>query len=542
MFHTVKQLMTTAALALSVLTLGGCIDDDNPSFLTKGLVYCSEGSPETFNPQLVTSGTTIDATSHQLYNRLLAFNKTDNSLIPSIAKSWHVNLDGRIITFYLRRDISFHQTEYFTPTRQLNADDVLFSFNRILDVNHPYHRVSGGKYPFFQSVGFNELVNTIERINDYTIRFKLKHPDSSFLANLATNFAVILSKEYADQLAAKGQKQQLDLQPIGTGPYKLKEYHQGSLIRYYRHPDYWQPASNIEQLLFDITPSNSVRLTKLFAHECDVIAYPVAKEKIKQRPDLILEEVTSFNVAFLAFNTRKKPFADPLVRRAIAHAINREAIVDAVYDDQASVAQALIPKVSWAYSDQVATIDYSLEKAKALLVQAGYPQGFSMDIWAMPVQRAYNPNALKMAKLLQSELAEIGVKVNIISFEWSTFLKKLARGEHHSVLIGWSADHPDPDNFFRPLLSCAARDTGRNRAFWCNESFDLLIEQALLTTNTNDRKHFYLAAQNLIAEQVPLLPIAHSKRLQAKLKSVKGDILTSFGGVDFSRVDKVEEN
>ena len=520
------------------LILTACGNQEHFSLSEKSVIYCSEGSPESFNPQTITSGTTIDAVSNQLYDRLINFNPEDNSIVPAIAKSWHVTRDGKMITFYLRKDVQFHKTNYFFPTRNLNADDVIFSFERILKKNHPFHPISGGNYPFFQSVEFSSVVEQIEKINEYTLRFKLTHPDSSFLANLATDFAVILSAEYASELAARDLPQNIDIYPIGTGPYKLKEYRAGSLIRYYPHEGYWKTPVQIEQLLFDITPSNTSRLTKLLAGECDVIAYPIAHEKINERIDLSLEAKTSFNVGYLGFNTTKAPFDNKLVRKAVALAINKKAILDAVYFGQADMAHSLIPPTSWAQSDHIAPQPYSIPMAKALLDQAGYPDGFTMDIWAMPVQRAYNPNALTMAKLIQSDLQQIGITVNIVSYEWSTFLRRLAQGEHQSVLIGWSADHPDPDNFFTPLLSCASAASGNNRTFWCNREFDDLISQALETNNIAIRRELYAKALSLVDEEMPLMPIAHSKRFQARANNVNGRLLNSFGGIDFSQVSK----
>ncbi|MEW6981765.1 ABC transporter substrate-binding protein [Colwelliaceae bacterium 6471] len=521
-----------------VMGLSACGDNNDLSLSQNSIVYCSEGSPESFNPQTITSGTTIDATTNQLYDRLISFNPNDNSIAPGIAKSWHVTRDGKMITFYLRKDVHFHQTEYFTPTRTLNADDVIFSFNRILDTEHFYYPVSGGQYPFFQSVEFDQVVEQIEKINDYTIRFKLNHSDSSFLSNLATDFAVILSKEYAQKLALENHKRNIDIYPIGTGPYKLKEYHAGSLIRFYPHDKYWQGQVAIKQLIFDITPSNTGRLTKLLTNECDVIAYPIAHKKIGERSDLILEAETSFNIGYLGFNTQKPPFDNVLVRKAVAHAINKQAILDAVYFGQADIAKSIIPKASWAYDDSISDQEYSIPWAKSLLVQAGYKNGFTMDIWAMPVQRAYNPNALTMAKLIQVDLQKIGITANIVSYEWATFLRRVAQGEHQSVLLGWSADHPDPDNFFTPLLSCSSTITGSNRAFWCNQKFDELIQAALATNNINQRKKYYAKALAIVAEEVPLFPIAHSKRYQARNNRVKGKILNSFGGINFSKVSK----
>jgi len=525
-----------------LLILAACSPVNNEikknSIHDNSVIYCAEGSPETFNPQLVTSGTTIDASAKQLYDRLLAFNPDDNSLIPALAKSWHITHDGKMITFYLRKNVSFNHTDYFTPTRQLNADDVIFSFKRILDKNNPYHYVSGGKYPFFQTIKFSQLVNDIEKINDYTVRFKLNHSDSSFLSNLATDFSVILSAEYAEHLIKTKQKNLLDKRPIGTGPYKLKEFRSGSFIRFYRNPDYWAHPINIEQLVYDITPINTGRLTKLLTKECDVISYPIAHNKIIEHQDFNLDSVTSFNVGYLGFNVTKPPFDNILVRKAIAHAINFEAIIHIIYGDQAQRASSLLPENSWAHSKSTNKYKYSISLAKSLLERAGYAQGFTMDLWAMPIQRAYNPNALKMAKLIQADLQHIGIKVNIISYQWNTFLRRLANGEHDAVLLGWSADQADPDNFFTPLLSCAARYTGGNRTFWCNKYYDQLLAKALSTSELSIRKQYYQQALAIIENELPLLPIAHSKRFQARIKNVKGQILPPFGGIDFSNVSK----
>jgi len=534
--HYKRHILLSLLLASSLL---GCNNEDTTSLSTKSIIYCSEGSPEGFNPQIITSGVTVDATSKQLYNRLITFSGIKNDIVPSLAKSWHVTKDGKKITFYLRKDVQFHQTKYFTPTRNLNADDVLFSFNRVLDTNHEYHHISGGNYPFFQSVELDSIIEGIEKINDYTIRFQLTRADSSILANLATDFAVILSEEYAQQLSNLGLHKQIDLLPIGTGPYQLKEYRAGSYIRYTSHANYWGSKPDIEQLIFDITPSNTGRLTKLLAGECDVVAYPIAHNKIIERPDLTLDAVTSYNVGYLGFNTTKPPFDNKLVRKAISLAINKQAILDTIYFGKADIANTIIPPSSWAYDKTLPKHEYSVSHATKLLQQAGYPNGFTMNIWAMPVQRSYNPDALTMAKLIQGDLQKIGVNVTITSnYEWSMFLKLVAEGEHQAVLLGWSADHPDPDNFFSPILSCASALKGNSRTFWCNHKFDEHIQSALRTDNINKRKKHYAQALKIIAEEVPLVPIAHSKRYQGRNNKISGKLLNAFGGINFTEVSK----
>ena len=176
------------------------------------------------------------------------------------------------------------------------------------------------------------------------------------------------------------------------------------------------------------------------------------------------------------------------------------------------------------------------ERARELLAEADLADGFSMDIWAIPVQRGYNPNARLMAERMQSDLARIGVRANIVSYEWSTFRRRLAEGLHDSVLIGWSADHADPDNFFRPLLSCRAKESGNNRAQWCDPLFDDLLNAAIRTELMPTRQNFYQQAQEYLAIEVPLLPIAHSVRFQASQADIEGLQLAPFGGIELRRV------
>ena len=162
-----------------------------------------------------------------------------------------------------------------------------------------------------------------------------------------------------------------------------------------------------------------------------------------------------------------------------------------------------------------------------------------MTVWAMPVQRAYNPNAMKMAELIQAYLQDVGIQVNIVSYEWSTFRERLSEGLHDSVLIGWSADNGDPDNFYRPLLSCSAIKSGTNRAMWCSDEYDLLINEALEYTDISERTYFYGKANELLAEQLPLIPIAHASRYQAYRKNLDGLVINPYGGVRFAGVKKL---
>ncbi|WP_337880397.1 ABC transporter substrate-binding protein SapA [Rheinheimera sp.] len=525
---------------LSSLCLLSACQPQLPQTLAEGLVYCAEGSPESFNPQHVTSGTTIDIVSQQLYDRLLDINPQSGELEAALAERWRVSEDGRTYWFELKQQVQFHHTGYFSPSRPLQAADVVFTFERILDTHHPYHPIGGGDYPYFESVDLRSLVTAVTAETPLTVRFDLSRPDSSFLSNLATDFASILSAEYAAQLLQQHQPELLDSQPVGTGPFMFRDYKKDQFVRYYRHPEYWGGKAQLSQLVFDLVPDSAKRMAMLLTHECDVVAYPRHAELklVTERPDVEVQSQISMNVGFWAFNTQKAPFNNAKVRKALAMAIDRNTILQAVYFGHADLARSVLPPTSWAFDNNAEELPYQPELAKQLLAEAGYPKGFQMDIWAMPVQRLYNPNAQKMAELMQADLARIGVRARIVSLEWNSFRRKLSDNEHDSVLIGWSADNADPDNFFRPLLSCAAAQNGSNRANWCDPKFDNLLNQALLTADPQQRRSFYLAAQHYLAEQMPLFSIAHSKRFQAQSVKVSGVVMSPYGGVSMAKAEK----
>ncbi|CUA82925.1 ABC transporter substrate-binding protein SapA [Pseudidiomarina woesei] len=509
-----------------------------------GLIYCSEGNPESFNPQLGTSGTTVDATSAQIYDRLLDYDDKRQQFVPALARGWQALDNGTRYRFNLRTDVSFHHTNWFEPSRHFNADDVVFSFNRWLSQQHSYHYVNGGRYPFFRSSGLIRLIHSIERIDEYTVDIKLNQPDSSFLANLATDFAVILSEEYAQQLLRANHPEQIDRLPIGTGPFQFELFRKDFIIRYQRHENYWRQKPEIKRLVYVITPNANKRMLKLLTGECDVIPYPLVNElsKLDQNAEIEVGSSVSPNVSFWAFNTQRPPFDNVLVRQALAHAVNRPAIVQTIYDGNARLATGMLPETSWAYSSAEQTYPFDPAKARELLSAAGYPDGFSMTIWAMPVQRAYNPNAQRMAELMQADLARIGIDATIVSYEWNTFRQRLVEGQHDSVLIGWVADNADPDNFFRPVLSCAAARSGNNRAMWCNPEFDKLLVSAISESNVDQRKHLYQFIEDMVKQQAPLVPIANSLRYQAHRSDIEGVELPPYGGINFRYARRVNDD
>ena len=529
-------------LTLLAVTLVGCLDSEERVIEEKsqGLVYCAEANPVSFNPQVTTTGSTIDIIANQLYDRLISIDPVTAEFQSELATDWKVSKDGKSVTFTLRQNVPFHATAYFTPTRTFNADDVIFTFSRLFDVYNPYHFVGDASYPYFQSVGVDQLIRKIVRVSDYQVRFELFNAESSFLANMATDFAVVLSAEYAMKRKAAEQEGLFDQYPVGTGPYIYREYRRDNLVRFYRNPDYWKHDVALEQLVYDITPNGTARIAKLLTKECDLAAHPSSAQLsiLAQREDINIEKETNLNVGYWAFNTERPPFDDIRVRKALAHAIDTDKIMQAVYYGNGTRAESMLPPTSWAFNAQTSMPSFDPDLAKKLLAEAGFSDGFDMNIWAMPVSRIYNPNARKMAELMQSDLRKVGVNVSIVEYEWNTFIQRIGEHRHDSVLLGWAADTPDPDNFFSPLLSCSATFSGKNPANWCNPKFDLLLAQALDTTDLNMRKKYYADVQSLIMDELPLLPIAHGLRFQASSADVDGIELGPFGAISLANARK----
>ncbi|CAI1503345.1 ABC transporter substrate-binding protein [Serratia fonticola] len=524
--------ITKLALAIAALSISSGV-------AAKTLVYCSEGSPENFNPQLYTSGTSVDASAVPIYNRLVDFKVGTTELQPSLAESWDVSEDGKVYTFHLRQGVKFQSNKYFKPTRDFNADDVIFSFMRQKDPHHPYHNVSNGNYSNFESLEFGKLITAIDKVDDHTVRFTLAHPEAPFVADLGWYFASILSAEYANSMLKAGTPERVDMDPIGTGPFELKQYHKDSRILFSAFPDYWQGKAKIDRLVFSITPDASIRYAKLEKNECQVMPFPNPADlpRMRENKDINLMQKAGLNTGFLAFNTQKAPLDNVKVRQALALAINKPAIIEAVFHGTGTAAKNILPPGVWSADADLKDYDYDPEKAKALLKEAGFTNGMTIDLWAMPVQRPYNPNAKRMAEMIQADWAKVGVTAKVVTFEWGEYLTRVKNGEHQAALMGWTTATGDPDNFFGPLYSCTSANGGSNSSKWCYQPFDKLILEARAESNHQKRVELYKEAQQMMHDQMPAVMIAHSTIFEPVRKEVTGYEIDPFGKHIFYQVD-----
>jgi dipeptide transport system substrate-binding protein len=505
----------------------------------KTFVYCSEGSPENFTPALNTTGTSFDA-ARPVYDKLTHFERGTTRVVPGLAEHWDVTDGGKTITFRLRKGVKFHSgVNGFKPTRDFNADDVLFSFERQWKPDHPYAKVSGGKYDYFGDMDMPKLLEAIEKVDPYTVRMRLKEPNVPMLANLAMDFAAIHSAEYAAFLEKAGKKEQFDQVPVGTGPFSFVTYQKDAVIRFRANKEYWGEKALVDDLVFAITPDPTARYSKLKTGECHFIIAPRPADLPEMQKDAALQVISQpgLNIAYWAFNVQKPPFDKKAVRQAFSMAIDKAAIIRDVYLGAGTAAKNLIPPTLWSYNDKVKDYPYDPAKARALLKSAGVATPLEVDLWYMPVQRPYNPNAKRIAEMMQADLAKVGVNAKLVTYEWGEYRKRAQQGEHMTVQLGWTGDNGDPDNFFFLHGCAAARPGGQNLSKWCNKDFDDRLNRAKTLTDMKERAKLYGEMQAIEAEEAPDYKIAHSVVYEAMRKGVTGFKQSPFGAHQFNGVD-----
>ena len=503
------------------------------------LVYCSEGSPAGFDPGQYTTGTDFDASAETMYNRLSQFQRGGTAVEPGLATSWDVSPDNLVWTFHLRDGVKFHTTPYFKPTRDFNADDVLFTFNRMLDKDMPFRKAYPTEFPYFTDMGMDKNIAKVEKIDDKTVKFTLNSVDAAFIQNMAMHFASIQSAEYADKLLKEGKPADINQKPIGTGPFVFKSYQKDSNIRYTGNKDYWKPEDvKIDNLIFAITTDPSVRVQKLKKNECQVTLFPRPADlkALSEDPNLKMPHQAGFNLGYIAYNVMDKikgsnepnPMSQLKVRQALDMSVNKQQIIDSVYQGAGQLAVGAMPPTQWSYDTSIKDAPFDPEKAKQLLKEAGVKEGTEIVLWAMPVQRPYNPNAKLMAEMLQSDWSKIGIKAKITSYEWGEYIKRSKGGENGAMLIGWSGDNGDPDNWLGTLFGCDSLE-GNNFSKWCDPEFDKLVKAAKATTDIAERTKLYQQAQQRLKSQIPMTPIAHSTVYQPMRKNVEDFKISPFG-------------
>ncbi|WP_158744194.1 ABC transporter substrate-binding protein [Acidisphaera sp. L21] len=508
------------------------------------LVVCTEASPAVLNAQLSTANTVFDVAA-QVYDELVETERGGSKIIPALAESWTIAPDAMSATFKIRHGVKFQSNAKFTPTRELNADDVIFSFHRMMDKSDPFNAISGGTYDEYDAL-LRDRVKGIEKVDAYTVRFDLAVPVAPLLGILSMQSFAIQSAEYAQAMLAAKTPEQLDTQPIGTGAFSFVQYARDSTIRFRAFAQSWvkdagleDRVAKVDQLVFSITPDPAIRLAKLRAGECQIARYPNPTDfnGIKADAQLVLAAGPLASMGYVSFRSDKPPFDKLEVREALATAIDLKSLVSAVFQGTGEPTAALISPSLWGHNDQVKPRPYDPAAAKAMLAKAGYPDGFKTTIWAIPVARAYMPNGRRAAEMIQADWAKIGVQAEIVSYEWGEYLRRVRAGEAPVGMLGGTWDYPDPSQLVFNYWACPdGKPRPGDFGHWCNAEFSDLVSKANVISDQAERAKLYVQAQDVFAKDVPGILFADTQAYTAIRKNVSGYKVHVLGGTPYGGI------
>lgn len=466
------------------------------------LVYGRGGDTVALDPAIVTDGESFRVTEN-VYDTLLTFGEQDTTVQPSLAKEWTVSEDGLTYTFTLEEGVTFHDGTAF------NADAVVQNFER-------WAAGSAEQFYYYNSMFMSEgesVIASVEAQDDTTVVFTLTRPQAPFLKNIAMSPFAIASPAAFDQLEDN---------PVGTGPFKFVEWKRNDSITLEKNTAFWKDGlPKLDRVIFRAIPDNSARLNALTTGEIDIAdgINPSDATSIQSNSELQLIERPSMNIGYLGLTNNRAPFDDVKVRQAVNHAIDKQTIIDAFFQGYAEPAVNPMPSTISGYNEDIAGYEYDPEKAKALLAEAGY-NGEEFELWAMPVPRPYMPDGQKVAEAIQKNLEDVGMKAKIVTYEWATYLEKAKNGEADAFLLGWTGDNGDADNFLYTLLD---KDNigSNNYAYYSSDEAHTLLVQAQSEVDEDKRNELYKQAQVIIHEDAPWVPLAHSTPLIAAKSTVQ---------------------
>jgi len=502
------------------------------------LVFGSSGDAAKLDPGDATDGESIQRMDN-IFEGLVEYEAGSVLIQPCLATSWEASADGTEIVFNLRKGVKFHDGTDF------NADAVVFSFARQYDPDHPYFQY--GEWAYWGYM-FGD-VDKMEKVDDYTVKFVLKRPNAAIMTSLAMFTVNIVSPTNAEKFKEDAFKN-----PCGTGPFKFVEWVKDDHITLEANENYWRERASLDKLIFKVIPDPSARLMALEVGEVQGIEYPnpADLDRIKANKDLTLLSAAGMNVGYMAMNTGygyvdanhngvrdlvdeplvKTPgYYEPLtkkkVRQAINLAIDKQSIVDNIYMGTAVKATNGMPPFMLGYNDAIDDYPYDPAKAKQLLTEAGYPDGFEVTLYVMPVSRPYMFDPPKIGEAIQSYLAAVGITVKFYQVDWGTYLQETEEGNHQMCLLGWTGDNGDPDNFMNVLYGANACSIGAagNYAFYTSNTNQELLSAALATYDDEKRAAFYKKSQEMIHEDAGWVYLAHSTQNIVFRANVKGYVL-----------------
>ncbi|MCX6043765.1 MAG: ABC transporter substrate-binding protein [Chloroflexi bacterium] len=506
------------------------------------LAYGYSGEPSSLD-SMNTNGIVITS---QIEETLINFKPGTLELAPGLAEKWTPNADSTEWTFTLRTGIKFHDDTDF------NADAVVFNFLRISDPSYEFgFRKDGNTFAIFPYIfgGFvgepSSLWKGIEKVDDQTVKFTLTRPTPLFPNYIAAPYFGISSPDAVKKAGAKYGTPEFG--GVGTGPFKFLEWQAGQSLTLVRFDGYWGDKAKMPSVVVRFIKDAPERLAELQAGAIDLTTdlAPDARDTITNDADLALTPLEAFNIAFLSLNINNKPFDNPKVRQAIAYAIDKQAILDSFYGGIGTVADDFLPdSLGWARPAKLEAYAYNPEKAKALLAEAGYADGFStvvltdttevpLEFWYIPVSRPYFPTPKPIAEAIATYLADVGIKVELKTEDWGVYLKNWNAGTKNGIVqLGWTGDYGDPNNFLASQFGAGSA----TQAGYKNEAAWKLLDEAGAAKTLDESTQLFQQAGVIINQDLPRIPIVHAPPVYAQKKALTGWVPSPTSGESWATI------
>ena len=547
-------------LMISSLVLGACAQTSEPIEEAEGsstFVFGRGGDSVQLDPAVVTDSESFRVTG-QVLEPLYQYEPGSSKPIPALAESCTANAESTEWTCVLRQGVKFHDGTDF------NADAVIINFDRQRYTDNPLHFESQ-VYEYYEYMwgGFDEnsIISAVEKVDDYTVKFVLSQPLAPFLANLAMDMFAISSPA---AMEAAGEDYGLpSTGAVGTGPFKFVEWVEGDHITVVANADYWGGAPTVDEIVFRVIADDSARFLALQAGDIQGFEQAVVEDLVtaEAADDLYVMTRPALNTGYLAFSYKIVEFQDVRVREAIAHAINRQGLIENFYGAYGEVATNFLPPLIWGHDDSIVDWEYNPELSRELLAEAGFPDGLSevtiapdtkipLTLYYMPVTRFYYPSPKEIGEGMAADLANAGFDVQLeLAGDWPTYLGLRREGNLNGLyMLGWGGDNGDPDNFLNYFFGFAGADkVGDDPAAWvkspearegwyANTDVAYLLYQASITPDQAEREAMYKQVENLLHDDVARLWVAHNNTPLVFSSSVSGYVPQPVGADYFEGV------
>ncbi|MGI8906580.1 MAG: ABC transporter substrate-binding protein [Candidatus Sumerlaeaceae bacterium] len=492
----------------------------------KVLSYAIGNDLSNMDPALITD---IESAlvAQQVYEGLVKFKPDSVEVEPAIAEKWEMSEDGLKWTFHLRHNATFHDGS------PVDADAVVFSVMRQTDSNHPFHVPGKMRYANFlygdRTSTETQLVTDVSATDAHTVTFTLARPYTPFLKNMAMTPASIVCPA-----AVRTYGKDFNTTMVGTGPFALRNYRRDEAVTIDKNPKYWGTPAKLDEVRIRILRDANVRMNSLRKGEIDVISgiEPTAIPMLREDPAIAVISEPSMNLGYISLNNQRSPFDNPKVRLALCYAIDRQYIVNTLFAGSSVAAKTVIPPGMLGHSSELPGFPYDPGKAKALLAEAGFPNGFTVTFSSHDRPRIYYPVGIKLAERIQQDLSKVGVTTKIDQMEFSTFLSKTKAKDYQMANSGWVSDNGDPDNFIYELAGREDNDSN-----YVNPEATKLMRDASMEKDENKRAEMYKRAEQMLAANPPFIILNHAKQTLAIRKRVTNFKMHPTGVTQLAGID-----